>query len=799
MKTKFAVQLTLLLSCLLVNGPETFGQAVPLAFDCKGQLLHAPPQHLAPGTSIEVTIDANCPEFKNQIYQFIQSLEKAKANLSGTKYYEWEALFKAYGFNQADRETEIVKLQNWINYLHNYLHNRADRPSTPAYSFVNATSFDGLFYLHVAQGITNQVVELTYDSARRQFMTTIMVEASEIQIQLHRWDIEKYYMQAAYREAPMFDTIPIGQIDRLYTALEQVESTPDTFNPTRALQLQTVWNTLKSLIDSSILEGNKGILQNLLWLSEGKPTINITKAATDTEEDYNHFAEDSISYYGALTSLNAKFRDGCMCDISKTLLPPISCTCVAREIAEIQNKLDANKESLKNRKPGTDEYKELVRQNKILEKEISIFEELKGKCSLCTDPAAPHAYRPTFDKMASDSFHLARLKRAKADYDEHEEEEKKDKKAKATKAPKEYWLADIKLFTDTENKITWMRHHDYSRNMGLMSPIDELKGEYLENQAIAVLTHNVPMGIRISMHETIDTVEEQSHFEEALYSPLAVVLDIVNTTAIKRKFMGTPNVTAANYEKIREDLEYSLKCLSKEFDFDKSLVYTFPADDSASLHTEISHPETNWGAPIKVTYSLSAHRASESFNTSSKSVYRRNRLWRITPSVLIGATSIPRYEYEISGGQVLVRERSKISYAIGLNTHLARINLRNPYVIFSKKGKKHDLQPHFSLSRISLFTGVSILEPLREFYLGPSVELFPGLGITGGLNVFVQDVINGASNPIDYRTRYGFFASVSISPSVFLQLAPNKGKNLPLFSRLRKGSSNITPSSTNQD
>lgn len=96
------------------------------------------------------------------------------------------------------------------------------------------------------------------------------------------------------------------------------------------------------------------------------------------------------------------------------------------------------------------------------------------------------------------------------------------------------------------------------------------------------------------------------------------------------------------------------------------------------------------------------------------------------------------------------------SFVIGLHTYFWRLfNIDNTFL-----GLKNDrgLESHF-LNRISFYTGIGIPDPTKNYYCGLSLDLLPGVKITGGEHFIIytryqlnnnfitgqQNVFHGAS------------------------------------------------------
>jgi hypothetical protein len=809
MKTILLV-FTLSLCAIFINA-----QTINLLFDCEGNLLNAPPAYIGSGATLQVEVDANCPGFKNQINTFIASLEKAKTNLSGTKYYEWEAMFVAYGFTSSDKNAAIQNLETWISNLRD-LSNGVSVCNRQASTlcFDSNLNFNGLYYLEIQTGMQTYNLPLVYNPSRRLFhlQNPTPLSSGLLSLNIHRWDIEKKFLQDAFECLGNFNPINPNVIDSITFTLKNLEGTKDTIfkkdtNSMRdALTLISSWNSLRKIIQTDkVLSANKTMLSNLLWISQGKPTLNIMKLEKDEDEHHENF--DSIAYYQALVDIHIKFKDGCMCTLATADLTLNQCACIADLQAETLGEIEKNNKKLSDMKPGQPGYTELVARNKILEKISAIYKGMEGKCTICTDSKSKNPYRPSLEEISKANLNLRYWKEKEKKHlnDKAEQDMKKGKaaaeKARKTGLPKEQWLTHVTLQVSEEGKVVWMRHHDYQHKLGLMSPQNATKNEYLENQGLRILTHNVPIGTTIVMHEQVDSIEETAAWEIEISEPLADIFDVLKTTAVNRMFLNPPVVNAENYIYVKEELEYSLECLQKEFDFDGTVPYVFPNDDSSHYYTNISDPHTTYQSPVKVSYTLTSHKAEKQTDSSSEYIYRRNKLRWITPVAILGISSVQQYEYSLKDNQIYTQINSGVAYAAGLNIHMVGLNLRNPHPVFSKKGRAHDKQPNFNCSRLSLFAGVSLIKPLRDFYIGPSLDILPGLGLTAGLNIFVQDIqrVNGTLlETFDYSTKYGAFASISITPAILLQILPKKITSLPFFSQTRTGKISGVPTGGNK-
>ncbi len=219
---------------------------------------------------------------------------------------------------------------------------------------------------------------------------------------------------------------------------------------------------------------------------------------------------------------------------------------------------------------------------------------------------------------------------------------------------------------------------------------------------------------------------------------------------------------------LSDDLKNDFKTIGYLAQFSQIFIpkktYALKTVNIPKLHTQLSSfDETS--PPQQITYTVTQ---SVKGNAKSDTVigirsYRIGKRCWVMASAGAAFTfkSYISNEATVSGNQVTINnDYNNARFVAGLHFYpLGLFQMDESFMGFSSRR---------ALSRLSLFTGLGIPDPLKNFYIGISDDIFPGIHLTVGPQ-FIRYMHTQIDNDqiYDYASTFkyvGFFTSLTIDP-----------------------------------
>jgi hypothetical protein len=325
--------------------------------------------------------------------------------------------------------------------------------------------------------------------------------------------------------------------------------------------------------------------------------------------------------------------------------------------------------------------------------------------------------------------------------------------------------------------------------------------EYPDNEKVVLAVHNVPVLNNINtISKLVDYNEQPMIVKEGLAA--------VNNLDPKGQGLGTilptiPSLWAPSsaFAKIlSEDLteipdqeeicrkNYDKLLAGFQLDFRKFSFFdsiyggsqlpplflqkNFP--DSPELRTELSFPDGGNKAPFEFDYKLAVkdtvkNSAGIQIDSSYYKIAKR-RFIELSMGISYAVTHTRQVNVDTTNGNFAISNtENKIQFLVGLKFHLKKIYWGNNHFVGTKGDNTHDQV----LERISVFAGLSVPNPLNNFYMGAGVDLIPGLNINTGVQWFRYTKFQINNNKIvDKASIYkpALYLAVTTDPLLFIHV-----------------------------
>src|ERR1017187_6170440 len=307
---------------------------------------------------------------------------------------------------------------------------------------------------------------------------------------------------------------------------------------------------------------------------------------------------------------------------------------------------------------------------------------------------------------------------------------------------------------------------EHIRNYFFNTPPDkkDFWYEYPDNEKVILAVHNVPAIRNLSVANKLTTYTEQpvittdglavtAAVAQAAPNGVQTALNnaiILNPTAFVEdlEYVKTPSLTviSRNEDTCKKnflDISKTLRDDYIKFKFLDSIYISSQLPpfhlqknytDSPQLRTVLSYPDDGNKAPFEFDYKLSiTDTAKNSTGVLIDSSYYKIGKKRFVEIALGFANALTHTEIvnvDTSNGTFNIsNSETKLRFILGLKFHLRKIYWGNNHFVLTEgcDSKEQILQ------RISIFAGVSIVDPLSNFYTGAGIDLFPGLNFNTGV------------------------------------------------------------------
>jgi hypothetical protein len=344
------------------------------------------------------------------------------------------------------------------------------------------------------------------------------------------------------------------------------------------------------------------------------------------------------------------------------------------------------------------------------------------------------------------------------------------------------------LFVGEQKKaIYWMRHHNAAENYQLMNDLES--GEYLENDRVIILSHNLKLNEKTELHLSFqDITADASLLTDALMpviTQLASMIGIagapqkIESDAIKELLIKVQGKISKLKSRL-EDLQPYNKCL------DYLLAQSNPpldleeyTDKALAYHSEVVNPMKKTEGPKKATYYMntalinknSADSASINKIAADTFSYRINKLYRIFPmaGVTWASNKFNDVVFDTSASQNKIEQESHVRFVVGLKVYLRKIDIRNGKIFTKRDSHGKALWP----TRTSVTIAFDTKKPLNNIYTGLGLDIWPGCCINAGciLNKYSYNEYKSGQlfqNKNLYRA--GFYLGISTDLSLFTEV-----------------------------
>jgi hypothetical protein len=340
----------------------------------------------------------------------------------------------------------------------------------------------------------------------------------------------------------------------------------------------------------------------------------------------------------------------------------------------------------------------------------------------------------------------------------------------------------------SKSPIYWMRHHDGAKQMREMNPT--YHPEYLESDRVIIITHNLKPGQEANYGELVKLADERPQWVIDLTQAInglniTQLIDLVKnketrtnllTAGEKRLWLQSHEIVNASdiptyykdqikrYETLNEQIK-----LFKE----NQLFFTYITSQSnpyfgygeahkdsvASYHSDYSNFGKKRGGPKQIRYWINSGNSKDKPDTIT---YRVNNTYAILPAAGFAYTTDKFTDLELNStntGVVKQKNYNDLGLYVGLKFHIFRkVDIRN-----TKLCGRDSRGNHLFPSRLNLFVGTGIKNPIENIYLGGGYDIIPGFAVNFGthLNKYTTyKFVNGLANVEDKKYRAGFYFGI---------------------------------------
>lgn len=367
-------------------------------------------------------------------------------------------------------------------------------------------------------------------------------------------------------------------------------------------------------------------------------------------------------------------------------------------------------------------------------------------------------------------------------------------RAEALKAKDDFLYNGRFFITQSPNEPVWMRHHNIENKGVIMNK--GVKKTYTQDDKVYILAENVVDSIDIEFGSKpfVPTAEFTLEVTPAIpniafsfpFDSLKKLQDQVEQKkgpgdSIEDSLQrASCLMNLSFYRKLPEQLDV-IRDYSTYFTFLKSFL-SIPS--AVMVRTSDTTPArfTQLIVPIHDTIQKSSTVIYPS-NTEDKSKiagkysYNFEKTHRFLPAagLIYGFRKNPEVEVH-KDGRLSATYHHGFVLTAGVKTYPFRTSVTDPYPIYSVKRTP---QQKFDITKLSLYTGLNVLSPLKDFQLGVNADLVSGLSFTTGVRLLRLEQQKFVGNEVEERGYLGtsYYLGLMIDPILFVKLVNAIGGN----------------------